>query len=101
MNNETTKPPSAPGEFLAFKRFLTPAFIQVLFWMGVACTTLNAIYWMWLGSESPMGGFWFVMMGLAMLVIGPLMWRVACEIAIVQFRIHDALLDIRDGHRGS
>lgn len=80
------------GEFLAFRRYLTPAFIQVLFWIGFAAIVIFMLY---AGINAMRGS---VIIGLLFIIIGiPLMiilWRVYCEILIVFFRILESLQSI-------
>jgi len=73
-------------EFLSFKRMITPIIIQVLFWLGILVTVLAALVNMFTQS-------FFV--GLLMLILGPILVRVYCELLIVIFKIHDCLEGIR------
>jgi hypothetical protein len=43
-----------------------------------------------------LGGGGGIMGGLLLLILGPVMWRVYCEILIVIFRINETLVDIKD-----
>jgi hypothetical protein len=74
-------------EFLAFKKMITPIIIQVLFWLGVICAVIAALVSMLTQS---------LLLGLFMLVLGPILVRIYCELLIVVFRIHDCLEAIRD-----
>ena len=90
-------PPSGPsplGEFLAFRRMLTPVLIQVLFWIGIAGCVLTALGQLFMGFQTRsliMGIF----MALVTIVVGPIVVRVYCELMILLFRIHDTLQEIK------
>ncbi|MDE2196048.1 MAG: DUF4282 domain-containing protein [Gammaproteobacteria bacterium] len=66
-------------EYLTFRRMITPIIIQVLFWLGILGIIVAAFM---------SGSF---LKGLLIIVIGPLVLRVYCEILIVLFKIHDAV----------
>jgi hypothetical protein len=78
------------GEYLSFKKLITPTLVQVLFWAAVVGNTIVALFYM--------GGFW---LGLIRLVVGPIVIRVFCEGLIVIFEINNTLTEIRDNQRGA
>lgn len=67
------------GEYLSFRRMITPIFIQVIFWIFVAVTVISGIVVML--NNSFLGG-------LALIIFGPLFARIYAEILIVIFRIN-------------
>jgi hypothetical protein len=81
-------------EFLSFRKMITPIFIQVVFWIGVALCVIIGISQIVMGANSYGGGA-VVLMGLITLVIGPLFVRIYCELLILLFRIHDELVAMR------
>ncbi|MCB9946931.1 MAG: DUF4282 domain-containing protein [Rhodospirillaceae bacterium] len=82
-------------DFFSFRKFITPAFMQVIFWILVAANTLSALLYM-VGAGAMPGGGGGVVAGLFQLILGPIFIRVACELTIVVFRIHDCLQEIRN-----
>ena len=79
------------GDFLSFRKFITPVFIQAFFWVLVVVTVLGAFGMMFRGTASG------VLTGLIWLVLGPVMVRIYCEILILLFRIYDELVAMRTG----
>lgn len=73
-------------EFLSFHTMLTPVIIQILFWVGVAVCVIAGIFLIGAGK----------IQGLLLILLGPVVVRVYCEILIIFFRIHDTLSDIKD-----
>jgi len=73
------------NEFLAFRKFITPIVIQVLFWLLILVCVIGAI--IAFGQQQ-------VGQGLVLLIIGPLMVRIYCELLIVAFRMLDAMNQI-------
>ena len=71
------------GEYLTFKKLITPTLVQVLFWVLIVITVIVAF------SES-------FFRGLLLLVVGVLLARVYCEILIVVFQINNTLTEVRD-----
>ena len=76
------------NDILTFEKLITPMIIQVLFWIVLVLIVLSALGAMFTQS---------FLMGLGMLVLGPIFWRVYCEIMIVLFRMNDNLRAIRHG----
>ncbi len=76
------------GEYLAFRRMITPVFIQVIFWLAVLAIVIAAIAQF--ANGSAIGG-------ILTLIFGPLFVRVYAEILIVIFRINDNVAVIRHG----
>ena len=66
-------------EWLAFRRFVTPAVIQAVFWLGVV-----ALFIVGLVSKS---GWQFVLI----FFVGSFVWRLMCELDVLFFRIYDEL----------
>ena len=72
-------------ELLAFRQMITPTLIQVIFWVGAFFIAISALGAMFM--QNFIGG-------LVMLIVGPLMWRVWCELVIVIFRINNHLAEM-------
>ena len=70
------------GDFLRFRRMVTPLLIQLLFWLGLLAAVVAGVITMI--TEN-------VLLGLAILILGPIGIRVYAELLIVLFRIHSAL----------
>lgn len=83
------------GGYLSFHKMITPALIQLLFWIYVVICVLVACGYFYQASQVRRGGEFLTLIGLAILILGPFAVRMFCELAIVQFRIHSALEDIR------
>lgn len=75
------------GEFLSFRKMITPIIIQILFWIGVVATVVGGLGLM-------IGGQGFG--GLLFLLLGPLFVRVYCEILILFFRMNETLTEIKN-----
>ncbi len=78
------------GDFLAFRKMITPLIIQVLFWIGVAVCII-------VGLVGLAGGQFG---GIVVILLGPVMVRIYCELLIVVFKIHQSLEQIRKNTSG-
>ena len=78
------------NDFLAFRKFITPLFIQVIFWLFVIMIVIAGLISMFQGGAA-------IFSGLLMIVVGPLIIRMYCELLILLFRIYDELVAIRTG----
>jgi hypothetical protein len=76
--------PSSFGDYLSFRKMITPSLIQVVFWLF---EVLNLIFWIRFIVGLRYDA-WSVIFGLVGLVVGALSVRVFLEILMVLFRIH-------------
>ena len=74
-------------DFLLFRRMLTPILLQIVFWLGVLACLITAVidfsHHHWTD-------------GLLALLLGPILVRVASEILILLFSIHELLNTIKN-----
>jgi hypothetical protein len=73
------------GEYLTFEKMIAPVVIQILFWVGVVGIVLSGLFTLFSAS---------FISGLLMIIIGPIVVRVYCEVLLVFFRILDNLREI-------
>lgn len=83
--NEYKQTDVSAKSFFKFDRMITPRIIEIIFIIGLVFTVIAGLAVM---SES-------FIAGILVLLIGPLMIRINCELIIVIFKIHEALQDIR------
>jgi hypothetical protein len=67
------------GDFLAFRTLITGSVIRYVYAVGVVALTAAGILTMFSGQTG-------VAIGIAILTLGNLLWRLACEGSIVFFR---------------
>jgi hypothetical protein len=80
------------NDFFAFRTMITPVIIQILFWVGVALCFIFGIGAMLVGDRYGNGSpVW----GLLIIVFGPVLVRIYCEILIIFFRMNETLTDIK------
>ncbi len=84
------------GEFLSFRKMITPLIVEVLFWVGVGACVIAGIVSITAGASRAYGGGWPVVRGILLILLGPLFVRIYCELLIVWFRILEALHEVRD-----
>ena len=78
---------------------ITPVIIQILFWLGVISCILGGIGMMGvgvlsLGGRTATNGIMTMLTGVGILILGPLVVRIYCEIMIVLFRMNETMTDI-------
>ena len=74
------------GDYLRFKKMITPVIIQIIFWLMVAVCVIGGIVQLAQGSLA----------GLAVIILGPLGVRIWCEMIMVAFSINGTLTDIKN-----
>ena len=83
------------GKFFSFDKMITPAIIKIIFIIGIIFTTLSGLGFIISGIGAYYGGGIRVFSGLIILILGPILVRVYCELMIVVFKIHESLEAIR------
>lgn len=83
------------GEFLAFRKMITPVVIQIVFWVGVAISVIMGLISIAAGL-SQFGSGVLVIVGLLYIFIGPLIVRIYCELLILFFRMNESLTEIKN-----
>jgi hypothetical protein len=71
---------------------ITPVIIQILFWIGVALCIIVGIGYILVGSRY---GNASPAYGILILIFGPVVVRIYCEILIIFFRINETLTEIK------
>lgn len=80
------------GDFFSFKKMITPVIIEVLFLVGVMLSVIVGLLGIFLGLQ--IASVRLTLLGLVLLLAGPPLIRVYCELVIIPFQIHDSLLQI-------
>lgn len=73
-------------DYLAFRKMITPTFIQIIFWIGVVAIIVSSLLAM---DQS-------ILMGVLGLLVGLLVWRIYCELMLILFKIYERLGEIAD-----
>ena len=84
------------ADFLAFRKFATPALVQIVFWIG----TLIFLIWggnVISGAKTIHGttNDFVVWTGIAIILLGPTLLRIAGELILVVFRINEQIETLR------
>ena len=85
-------------DFLAFRTMVTPFIIKIFFWFGVAGCIITGFTKIFRAS-GPIPGQ-DIGIGLVILVLGPLVVRIYCEILMIFFRINETLTEIKHDLEG-
>jgi len=95
-------------DFLSFRRMLIPYLVQIVFWAGTALCLFAGVlilagkgFALRLGDTNlNAGADGGLLVGLAVMLGGPLVLRVWCEYFIVPFRINETLTEMSAGRGG-
>jgi hypothetical protein len=79
--------------FLSFDKFITPTIIKVLYWIAMVVVVISGIVMLISGIRYGGG---MVLMGIAYIVLGPLVVRIQAELIMLAFRIYEVIVEIRD-----
>lgn len=86
------------GDFLSFRKMITPAVIHIAFWFGVVACVIAALGVLTnsntLAASSPLPP---AVSAVLILILGPLIVRIYCELLMVLFRIYESLRAIELG----
>ena len=78
------------GDYLTFRKMITPIIIQIVFWIGAVVIFIMGIV------TIANGGSEYIISGLVIMFFGPILWRVYCELLILMFRINETVTDIKN-----
>ena len=85
------------GDFIKFRKMITPAIIQVLFWVGAVVSVLTGLVTMALSFRQYGGGAAAFLGGFFIIILGPVFVRIYCELLILFFRMNETLTEIKNG----
>ena len=71
-------------DFFGFRKMVSAAIIKFIYILGVIVLTIGGIGMLFQGDEK-------ILIGLAAIILGNLLWRIICEVWILLFSIHDIL----------
>ena len=74
---------------------ITPTIIKFLFWLGLGISVIVGLILIVTGVTTRYGGGGQALLGVLVLVMGPLAVRLQCEFIMVIFKIHETLVQIR------
>jgi hypothetical protein len=90
------------GDYFSFARMITTTFVKVVYFLGfVAITAAGITLVVWAGLQlndatiSRFLGWRYVAAGVALVLIGNIVWRIFCELWVVLFGIHSELVSVR------
>ena len=84
-------------DFIKFRKMITPAIIQVLFWVGAVVSVLTGLVTMGTSFGRYGGGAAAFLGGLLIIILGPVVVRIYCELLILFFRMNETLTEIKNG----
>jgi hypothetical protein len=85
------------NDFIKFRVMITPAIIQVLFWVGAVASVLAGLVTMASSFGRYGGGAATFLGGFFMIILGPVVVRIYCELLILFFRMNETLTEIKNG----
>jgi hypothetical protein len=85
------------GDFIKFRKMITPMIIQILFWAGAVFSVLGGLITMATSFGRYGGGGAQFLGGLLIVVLGPVVVRIYCELLILLFRMNETLNEIKTG----
>lgn len=87
-------------DFFKFKKMITPVIIQIVFIIGTILLIVFGISMINEGSNMRRGGESVVLTGWMLILLGPVILRIYCEVLIVVFAINDTLTDVKNILKG-
>jgi hypothetical protein len=79
------------NDWLFLKKMITPMVIQIIYWLGILVVIIFGLFTIIKSFGAFGGGAFGLLSGILMLILGPIMVRVYCEILVVLFNIYEEL----------
>jgi len=83
-------------DFIKFRKMITPAIIQVLFWVGAVVSVLTGLVTMGTSFGRYGGGAAVFLGGFFIIILGPVVVRIYCEFFITFFHMNENLTEIKN-----
>lgn len=83
------------NEFLSFDKMITTSIIKIVFYIGAIMSIIGGLITIISGITARYGGGSQVLMGILIILLGPLFTRIYCELIMVFFKIHENLTEIK------
>ena len=77
-------------DFLAFRRMITPILIQIVYWLVTVVVVLIGLAGLFGGNGVEK------LVGLLIVIVGPLLVRIYAEVIILGFKINETLTEIKN-----
>jgi hypothetical protein len=74
-------------DFIFFRRMIMPILLQILFWISVLLCIITGIADFFNHK---------ILVGLQIIILGPILARISCEFLILFFRMNETLTDIKN-----
>ncbi|MDT6940232.1 DUF4282 domain-containing protein [Brucella pseudogrignonensis] len=78
-----------------FDNLMTPSIVKFIYWLGLLILMLAALIALMM-THTPYGDVLTILGVIFAWLLSCLLWRVVCEIIILQFNIFSRLTEIRD-----
>ena len=79
------------NDWLFLKKMITPMVIQIIYWLGILVVIIFGLFTIIKSFGAFGGGAIGLLSGILMIILGPIMVRVYCEILVVMFNIYEEL----------
>jgi hypothetical protein len=79
------------SDFAAFRMLITPIVVPLLFWVGLVGIVVGSM--VGVVTADTTGGRLLLLLWL---FVGPVCWRIVCELLLVLFHVSRTLVEIRD-----
>ncbi|HOI24091.1 MAG TPA: DUF4282 domain-containing protein [Caldisericia bacterium] len=79
------------NDWLFLKKMITPVVIQIIYWLGILVVIILGLIAIIRSFGAFGGGAIGLLSGILMIILGPIMVRVYCEILVVMFNIYEEL----------
>jgi predicted membrane channel-forming protein YqfA (hemolysin III family) len=87
-------------DLFQWERFITPSIVKIFYWLAIGISALfglsGVITGLTLMSVHPLGGLFWIVASLSVIVIGVIFARIVSEFVLIMFRINEHLSAIRN-----
>lgn len=92
------------NDLFQWERFITPQIIKIFYWLAVAVSVLTGVAGIGSGLmnmiASPIAGFFAIITGFLLMIMGVIFARIGAEFILIVFRISEHLGAIRNRGEG-
>jgi len=86
-------------DYLSFRLLIAPTVVKLVYTAAAILFTIGGVWYVFHIITTPTEPMSHAVRGVAVLVVGNLLWRLICEVWILFFNMHNTLTSIADSQQ--
>ncbi len=83
-------------DYMSFRNMVTPRIIELLFLISIFVSIVSGLYVIFVKNSIVINVNYKTLIGLGLILIGPIISRIYCEVLILFFRMNETLTELKN-----